>query len=431
MLNRDVDINNFLRISVFAIISYIYILTIIYDNDVCLQPFNYILILIFNALCIFRVRKNIYYLIVFFLIFYFDYSIIYPNYIHHIDNFFTTGINSSVTNISINLLCIFSGMLFVLIPNGIKKTVIGEKLVLTDRNLNKKFLFCVFLILIGILLLGVARPTEIGERTTPSPIYEYSVIIYIVSFYFIKDKKIRRVFAFLCFLSACQCFIYGGRVSGVQNLMCLYIFFLSHRISFARMALYSSPLFLIMLIIGAARGAVLQGEFSVDAIMQRFLDGGGALDTCYAAYKTSQIYVFAESRVADSYKYFLFLIVEIFVGSGLFPHMSAYKLISKLHKNYGGGVFPYYFYFYGNLIGVVLSSLIIRFYLILMNSLTAKGKGLLKCLSIFFICTIFRWYLYNPLVLLRGSFLMTIVYLMFYIASSKNTKIGIHHCKYQ
>lgn len=423
MLNKKINTYIFFKISVLTIICYVFILTLIYGNDVNLKPINYILVLVFNILSILRVRKNVYYLIVLSLIFYFDYSIIYPNYIHHIDNFFTRPIDSSTTNISINILFIFSGMLYIVIPQNICQTHIGRTDLISERHLYKPIQYVVLLLLIAIIVFGISRPSEIGERSDPSPIYEYSVCIYIVALYYIHSKNIRKCLGFLCILSACQCFILGGRVSGIQNLMCLYLFFLSYRISFKRIVLYSSPLFIFMILIGSARETLLQGNFSVEAVLGNFIDSGGVLDTCYAAYQTSQIFTYAESRVANSFLYFLAFVGAVFLGSNKFPELNVQKLADSFFENYNGGIYPFYFYFFGGIISVILSSFIIYFYFKLMKSLTEKEKGLSKCLSIFFICHIFRWYLYTPYSLFRGSIFLMIIYCVFYFCSSKKTII--------
>ena len=113
---------------------------------------------------------------------------------------------------------------------------------------------------------------------------------------------------------------------------------------------------------------------------------------------------------------FLIFIKTLLLGSG-----DNSTNLSVMSSNYishnGGGILPFYFYFYLGFVGVFFSSVLLSLYLNRFLFVSDKTGGLTKCLLILIVCTSFRWYLYSPLMLLRGAFFFSVIYclLSFYV----------------
>jgi len=74
---------------------------------------------------------------------------------------------------------------------------------------------------------------------------------------------------------------------------------------------------------------------------------------------------------------------------------------------------PFYFYFYLGSFGVLVAASLVAFYLNIIIGLDDLSSGFKKCLVIWVSSTVFRWYLYTPIGLLRGVIFLTIAYYSF------------------
>lgn len=375
-----------------------------------LRPVNFSLLLIINIVSLYQVRKNIFFAIVIGIITYCNYSIIFPNYVTHLDNFFTQQINYSTTNISINILTLFNLLLYIVLPKASVYAGNFNVSLKSQKEFGPIFEIGVIFLLIIILIFGYKRPTEIGVRSDPSPTYEYSVILFILAFYFTHNRLRRRFLFLLCLVFSLQNFIFGGRITGLQYLCCLYIFFFSDKVSLNKLVIIALPIFFFMTLIGAVRGAILSGSHSFESIFNYILKSAGALDTAYSAYYTSEIFVYAESEITDNINYLIAFLAAIFIGYKSFPTYLLQNVADRFYQNYAGGIYPYYFYFFANWIGVVFSVLIVGAYLNALKYLNKSGHDLVKCIGVFFICHTFRWYLYTPYSLLRGTLILCVLY---------------------
>lgn len=372
-----------------------------------------LLILISNALLIWEGRRNRYLVLVTSLLFYLNYSIVYPNYFVNLQNFFTIEINHETTVKSVDILCVFNCLLLIFFPINVIPTQYNINNFTSSRILNIKFTLCILIILLIIFVTGIKRPSMEGGRADPSPIYEYSIILFILLFYFVKSICIRKILVIIGFLFALQNFINGGRISGIQFLICIYICQYSHRLKFKHILIFALPLFLILSLIGMVRTSILSGDFEMSNLLTSILKGGFALDTAYAAYYTSSIFVFMSDKVPDHLSFFIGLVAAIFIGYGKFPHLILQNEADKHLLNYKGGVYPFYFWFYFGWIGILLGSWIIGLYVKCMNNLAKPNRGLIQCIGVYAICFIFRWYLYTPYSLLRGTLFLSILYFVF------------------
>ena len=102
---------------------------------------------------------------------------------------------------------------------------------------------------------------------------------------------------------------------------------------------------------------------------------------------------------------------SIFIGTD--PDMLLTSISNTYVAHYGGGLIPFYFYFYLGGIGIVLAACLVASYLNIVINLEEQSSGYFKCLSVWVVSTTFRWYLYSPIGLLRGVLFLTIAYYAF------------------
>lgn len=105
-------------------------------------------------------------------------------------------------------------------------------------------------------------------------------------------------------------------------------------------------------------------------------------------------------------------IISIFIGSNA---MTEDVDLSKLALNAfpyhgGGGVLPNYGFFYLGVIGVILLALLVTRYFTVIAKTNSKSSGLCKCITVYILASMMKWYLYSPAPLLRGVLLLSVVY---------------------
>ena len=387
-----------------------------------LEPIIYILCLLANVGIIYKSRKNYLFLIVSIILTYFNYSIIYADFINNLNNFFTREISPVVTNTSINILSFFNIFLFILYPSKIKEIKNGINYLIVNRDVPFYISWGIICILLVIMLVGF-RPSEDGSRSDPSAMYEYAVCIFIVAYCFIKSPKLLVILFMLSLIYAGRNFLYGGRVAGLQVLLCSYLFLFAHRTRISVQILLGVLVFILLSVVGVVRGAMIEGEFEINNIIMRIVDSGFVLDTAYSAYYTSEIFVYMDSLLNNHFTLFLIFLAAVFVGYGMFPDMLLQNYADLYMVNYAGGILPFYFWVFLGCFGLYIAVLMVKLYLNVLNkSLEKADNGLLKCVGAFFVCHIFRWYLYTPYSLLRGTLIICLVYMLVNFFSIRYTK---------
>ncbi len=394
------------------------------NEDVNLSPYNYILLLLSNALLLFRVRRNMVMVLVLIVVAYCNYSIIYLQFINNPGDYLTSEINQNVTNESINILTLFNLFLYCIFPITIRPLHhISKETFRCSRSLPNWALLLAIIVLCIIWITGL-KPGEIGQRQDPSAIYEYTVCLFIVLFCFVKSPKALWILGILSIMFALKNFIFGGRIAGIQFIICTYLFLFVHRIKMKTVVMLGAILFVFMSIIGTVRGTLLQGEFSINQILDNIVKSGFSLDTASSAYFTSEVFVYMSDFVSDYLILLGVFICAIFMGYGMFPGMLLQDYANKYIVNYAGGVYPFYFWFFLGYLGIIVSVLILKAYFNLANKIVYTSSGLVKCILAFFICHVFRWYLYTPYSLFRGTLFISIIYgLAFLISKSDNKEV--------
>lgn len=382
-------------------------------------------ILVISTLLLVQSRKNVGLFIVYSLISYFNYSIVVTNYLDILSSsYFTSFSTDYVSYLGVLILYIFNIILYLTAPGNIKKQFSLDSIFLSNER--NAFLITTFLVIILVYLLffQFVRPETEGVRGAPSALYEYSIIIFIIGFYFVgKNKFARIILTLILFLMAAQNFIFGGRIIGVQLLTAYFIIFHSSRIKFYKMIPLIVVGFMAMSLIGMERASLTLSLDLFNEMINSISTKKLALDTSYSAYFTSMTFLKTQEFLSFTDRLVLFskFLLSIIFGSRI-SNSSLPLYTLSYYQHYNGGVFPFYFYFYLGWFGVFLSALLVNIYTRIVNSNYKKYNGYIACITVYFVSTTFRWYLYTPLIILRGALLLTIVYYLILVISKINRR---------
>lgn len=418
--NISCDIKKVEKYLIIIFFSIILITSLLFGNtQINKQIFSWS-ILIISIYLVIKSKENMGLFIVYSLIAYFNYSIVVTNYIRILAwSYFTSFTDDYVSYTGVLILFVFTLLLLLSMPNNITKTYMTENNFIKKKHYSSKNIFIntLFLIIIltYILIFKFSRPEVEGLRGSPSALYEYSIIFFIIGFHFVGINRISKVLlTCILVLFVLQNFIFGGRIIGIQLLFVYFIMFYSHKIKVLTLAPFIILGFIMMSLIGIDRATLSFSVQSINEVISNINNKMYALDTSYAAYYTSLTFLKTLEYISFSDRLILFwkfLLSVIFGGSIGNSSLPIYTRNFFMH--YNGGIYPYYFYFYLGWVGVGLSTLLIRVYSSIVNQKDMQKSGLFSCISVYFIATTFRWYLYTPIIIIRGTLLLIIVYLGF------------------
>ena len=392
------------------------LLTLIYGLSIDLTPFSFIYILLINLLCIYHCRRNIYMIIVTSVMFYSNYSIIFANYIGDIDSVYVHQYSKEIECISLNILLLFNALFSILILKYECISSIEISGIIKDKNKNSLIVFTIAAVLVYVFLFGYEAPDYVGGRGHPKPIYEYSVLLFILMYYYTGNNKLLITISGLFVIAfALQEFILGGRIMALQFLLVAYTMYYIKKIPVKYFVIFGMFMLVFMTFIGDVRGAMLSANFDLSSILSSFMKEGLALDTAYSAYNTSETFVVASQHISESMilEYIKIWLLSFFIGESANPEMT----LGYISQQYGfhsfGGIYPFYFYFYFGGLGILGSMVLIYPYVKHCLNVSNRSSNISNLICVFFVCHAFRWYLYNPLGLVRSLMFFVVLYYLF------------------
>ena len=364
-------------------------------------------------------RKNQMLTIFFSIMLYFNYSIIYAEYLNIIENTIFTSLSQSyAANIGIYILMLFWLAILVLVRNN--NTYISQKeekknIFINEKSnaISKLITFFLYFLLAMIFLFGFTRPENLGDRGSPSAIYEYSLIILILCFFIgNKYRDCKFISQMFLFLFVIQNFIFGGRITGIQLLLAWYIMCINYKINFKKIIPAVLVGIAFLTIIGETRGAWTEGNINYKEIFNKTVDRGCALDTAYSSYHTSLTFVLCKSQLSlgERIDFLLYYIKYIFLGGKFLGEYNLPYYTRNYYVHYYGGVLPFYFYFYLGWLGVLLIAIYIYLFIKISSNININSSGYKKCLIVYFISSSPRWFLYSPSQITRGIIILTILF---------------------
>ena len=370
-----------------------------------------IAISLFSAL---RVRKNIYLFIIYSFIAYCSYSVVITMYMFGpIDSFFASYVNQPSGILGLNILSLFTLGLFLITPKISPKKPISFT---TSNKYNPLIALGAIIVLIFVFMYSYKRPEVIGERGGGSPFYEYSIVINILGIYYMgKNKLLKSALILISLIYALNEFIFGGRVTGLQYIIVMFLCIEVDKISLRVVIPLGFIVAAIMFSIGSLRGGVALNNSVIDLIIlgiSIIFKGKFVLDTAYAAHHASLTFIETMSFTPFDTRIYMFVqwLKYLFIGSSVEDsNLTTYA--GQFFQHYGGGILPYWGYFYLGAFGVILILIYLRFLFRMINDNTGHtNNGFARCITVYISASVLRWWLYSPSQITRALIMFFIVY---------------------
>ena len=313
----------------------------------------------------------------------------------------------------VNILCLFAYMMLLAAPQ-VKNQHRCHNIL--ENNKHNIWIVLALLILLSITyVFGINTPLQGATRGgPPSAIYEYSVIFVLLGLcYSGKNRILKAIFIVVGLMFAVKGFISGERVGGVQLIMMLVLAFRVEKMKFWRIAPVGLFLFIIMIGIGHSRASFSFSSKTLEYTVNSLFRGKLAMDTAYAAYHAGLTYLDALRFTDLGTKIYLFwrFILAQLIGSSRVPDYSLARYANSLSlRNLGGGVLPYHCYFYFGIAGVIIFGLYLKYIFKIVRDVGKSNNGFLKCVAMYSVCAVPRWYLYAPINIIRSLMLIAIAY---------------------
>lgn len=405
---------------IYVIITFCTVLLWIANNE---GDYNFLaavftLLLSFSSVVL--VRGSWYLLAIYGCIAYSNYSICFANYLSHINSYFVGYSTTEIGAKGLNILMAFAALLFLIAP---KNTIINpdvEKTITKNNKENAMIVIVLAVVLAFVWFYGFTRPDVVGQRGSPSALYEYSIIFIIIGLYYSGRRKIYvGLFVGIAFAYALQNFMYGGRITGLQLIICLTLCLLIDKLTLKKVIPIGVALLLLMSAIGQFRASLVLSGGTFSNVWDLLTENGFALDTAYSSYYTSMTFIDMLGNIDWTQRIDLFFrwVLSIFAG-GSVTNSNLAEYTRQFYMHYNGGVLPYFAYFYLGIAGVVLIAAYLRFVFDKVAKANDESTGFMRCFTIYISCTTFRWYLYSPSQLFRGVLLLAVTFFLLHIVNN-------------
>jgi len=375
-----------------------------------------ILIICMSLYLIYKHRNNKVLFLVFLFIFYCNYSICVGEY--SLPNlhlpYFEELRFFSVNYYNQGIIVLFLFMLFFSLFFKDRSRDNNFKL----QTKSNTFIFLLLiLLLIYIFLFCFNREQSTNYTVKITPLYEYSLIIFLFAIQY-SDTKIKKII--LCILSffyILQDLIWGGRITSVQ-LILLFAFTIFYKFLTKKRIIF----FFIIGIFCMSSVGFYRNSYSIEKgffsnIVNYLQNNLFVLDTAASSYGASviQLYVVQfitiSERIASFFNYFFYIFagnifsVSDLLGKDTITHVP--NFIGLYYAHSGGGIFPFYFYFWFGWIGTVIAGILMAKYI---TFFTKQISELGKIMFITILIYTPRWFLYSPINAFRPLLFVLIIY---------------------
>jgi hypothetical protein len=364
------------------------------------------------CLSLFKFRRSAFLAPIFFILAYAIYSILIGRYL-----FPEIGL---IINEVIDYEYDFLGLLLIFLFTTFLSLQVKEagsniyKMVPVDASYKNVVVSLVCLV-VGVSSQFIFSTIIPDSRSGYSPMYEYSIVFYIVSlFYSLNTKYFKCLVLVVLFLMILRDFSLGHRATATQISLLIYVLVLSRYYTFKRFLSFFVIATLLMNSVSIYR-RTFSYEFDTFfselgyLITSKYL----AVDTAYFAYVASLTFLSVHDMVSfseivsDLWNFIVSLVIVGTYGESL------YTISKEYYPHSNGGILPLYMFYYFSYFAIPLITTVLAFYF----NLIAKGyQSTLKSLIFIYIfVTMPRWILYAPTQLFRGVSLFFLVVLAVFV----------------
>jgi hypothetical protein len=308
--------------------------------------------------------------------------------------------------------------------NRIYMSRISPKASTSIKKKDNKYIYFVGLCVLFVFwIFGYSSTMGDTYQSNTRTIYEYSILIFIVVWFYSGNSKIKKFsLYFYAIIYILQAITRGDRSSAFPMILALFLIH-NYKISIRTLLLLAIGGIFASNVISAYRIA-----FSITELKSIFFDKYGMTaflsDTVSQSYYTGISILNTRDLIPSTMGYFINFLGGIIMG-GSFNNADVGAISYNYLLNKGGGFYFSWFYFWFGFLGVALSSIFLGY---LIKILFRSENNYIKLYKISLIVMSFRWYLYTPFVLFRSVlFIFTVLLLLCYIVEKLTSKKTINN----
>lgn len=398
--------------------SFVIILLLLYFlifNQANTMIFDATLTLVLSFLLLLKNKGNNLLLILSVFIFYCVYSIVMGEY------YFSDTLGVPMSEVStpfiygttIRVLLLFLSILYFFMPK-IPESNISIKY---RDNSFIYYVLCFVLVMIGYF--GIDRNLSSSYTVSVSSFYEYSTILFVFAYYTSGNKRFKKFFlSVLLLVFVLQDFYYGGRVTSLQLLIILVYFMTKEWLKPKHIYIGAGFGVVLNTFVGIYRTNFNLDHLSLTSVFESLKNNLFVFDTATYSYYASATHVasvyYGLADVRTRLNSFAnFLKMTITGSDDLIGNVTRF-VNENYFGNVGGGVIATHFYFWLGWVGVIIAGIIIVIYL---NKITKLDSNYAQLSFLLFVSSSPRWFLYNPLLLIRVQVLFTVLYLTYQLGN--------------
>lgn len=305
------------------------------------------------------------------------------------------------------------------IINKLNLSNISSKALAPLEKKNNKYIFIVgYCVLLIFWLFGYSSSIGGTYHSNTRTIYEYSLLIFIVVWFYSGNSKIKKYLLYLFALLYILQSLYRGDRSSAFPMVVALVLIHNYKLSVKSLVLLAFGGIFASNLVSAYRIA-----FSFTELKNIFFDKYGMTaflsDTVSQSYYTGISIVNTHDLIPSTIFYFLNFLGGILFG-GSFPNADVGAVSYNYLLNKGGGFYFSWFYFWFGFTGVILGGIFLG---IVIKKFFWSDNNYMKLYKICLIVMTFRWYLYTPFVLFRSVlFIFSILLLITFIVEKVTTK---------
>ena len=259
------------------------------------------------------------------------------------------------------------------------------------------------------------------ETKASSSFFVYSIIPLALSFFY-ADTKFKLFCIYLaCFFFCIKNLLFGGRVESIQLLSLIVLIRLQYVISFKKLLFIFAIGYIFFTIFGDFRSNT--SVTIVDIIHNKFIDNeydfltNHSGNVYYASMRIMYLIKYNLISLYERFLSFIYFFISIFVPYSELPPLANLSTYMTKDFSSGGGVLaPIIMFSFASYLGILLFSLFISYVINKANKLSSIYTYLY---SIFCIATVFRWYAYYPIQIIKFCF---IAILLFWLTNKISNK---------